>query len=214
MATIDLLKSTATRANINPALATLQGCMASLPERDRAFASDLISQSMQRLLSPKQIACVESLIARAKAPTIPPMQGLGSIVAMLDKASQTLKAPILRFEADGIRYRLGRAGSMSRQPGSITVTTDERAFADRIYFGRINTVGEFEPHHKHGLEYATAIGRALKAFAESPAEQARLYGQRFGRCCFCSLELTNKASIVAGYGPICAEKWGLPWGGV
>ena len=31
-------------------------------------------------------------------------------------------------------------------------------------------------------------------------------------CCFCHKELTTKESLAVGYGPLCAEKLGLPWG--
>jgi len=33
-----------------------------------------------------------------------------------------------------------------------------------------------------------------------------------GSCCFCGKELTTDASKSAGYGPVCAGKYGLPWG--
>jgi hypothetical protein len=41
---------------------------------------------------------------------------------------------------------------------------------------------------------------------------ATAYGRRMGECCFCGLTLTDGRSIAVGYGPICAGKWGLPWG--
>jgi len=40
---------------------------------------------------------------------------------------------------------------------------------------------------------------------------ARVYATRTSCCCFCGLELTTAESVGSGYGPICAEKWGLPW---
>jgi len=33
------------------------------------------------------------------------------------------------------------------------------------------------------------------------------------RCAFCSRELTDEASIAAGYGPVCAKNHDQPWGG-
>lgn len=38
-------------------------------------------------------------------------------------------------------------------------------------------------------------------------------GKEQGFCCFCSRTLTNDGSLEHGYGPICAEKYGLPWVG-
>jgi Family of unknown function (DUF6011) len=39
------------------------------------------------------------------------------------------------------------------------------------------------------------------------------HGERTGICTFCGRKLTDPRSVLAGYGPICAEKFGLPWGG-
>jgi hypothetical protein len=43
-------------------------------------------------------------------------------------------------------------------------------------------------------------------------ETARRLGHLHMRCMFCSRELSVKASVEAGYGPDCAEKYGLPYG--
>lgn len=31
-----------------------------------------------------------------------------------------------------------------------------------------------------------------------------------GHCSFCQRELTDAGSLEVGYGPICADRWGLP----
>lgn len=46
------------------------------------------------------------------------------------------------------------------------------------------------------------------------AEKAAAFGKLYGVCVFCGLTLTNEASIEVGYGPVCAENYGLPWGHV
>lgn len=46
-----------------------------------------------------------------------------------------------------------------------------------------------------------------------PIAAAKLSGKLTSCCSFCSRELTDELSVKAGYGPICAEHWGLPWGG-
>lgn len=46
------------------------------------------------------------------------------------------------------------------------------------------------------------------------AEKAKELGQLYGVCIFCGRTLTDEASIEAGYGPVCAENHGLPWGHV
>ena len=44
------------------------------------------------------------------------------------------------------------------------------------------------------------------------AEQASAFGGLTGTCVFCSRRLTDERSIAVGYGPVCAEREGLPWG--
>ena len=51
----------------------------------------------------------------------------------------------------------------------------------------------------------------LEAFMKRPISKSALHGKEYGRCCFCNRELDNEGSIFHGYGPICAQKWGLPW---
>jgi hypothetical protein len=45
------------------------------------------------------------------------------------------------------------------------------------------------------------------------AEQAAEFGKVTGACVFCSRLLTDERSLEVGYGPVCADKNGLPWGG-
>jgi hypothetical protein len=41
---------------------------------------------------------------------------------------------------------------------------------------------------------------------------ARRHAEATGNCSFCGLELSDPRSVAAGYGPICAVHYGLPWG--
>lgn len=52
----------------------------------------------------------------------------------------------------------------------------------------------------------------IQFFNDDPAEAAKLYGKMTSRCCFCGHELSTGESVAVGYGPICAEHFGLPWG--
>ena len=55
------------------------------------------------------------------------------------------------------------------------------------------------------IEWGTADPVAL-------AEIAKAHAEDHHACMFCGLELTDDPSVAAGYGPVCAEKYGLPWG--
>ena len=49
----------------------------------------------------------------------------------------------------------------------------------------------------------------LEDVAQDPSKAAKLHGMETGSCACCGRELTNRASIQLGIGPICAEKYGL-----
>jgi len=63
-------------------------------------------------------------------------------------------------------------------------------------------------------EGSVAPPAILVALAEDPAAVSAIQGRKMGACCYCRRELTTDASLSVGYGPICADKWGLPWGEV
>ena len=129
------------------------------------------------------------------------------IVALLDKAAKKLKNPKLFFKdaAFGQDIRLARAGSRSKYPGSVTVT-DGRAYADARFFGRINRDGTTTVSLHTVLAF-------LRDFESDPVAKAAEYGKRSGTCIFCNRPLTDVRSTHYGYGPICAAKHDMPWGG-
>lgn len=146
----------------------------------------------------------------APEPKVVPGLSFERIIAMFAKAAETLKHPavVIGFEAGTLRLAL--AGGRSKFPGSINVTS-EGGYAERAWYGRVHRDGRWEPSGRGAPEWVT---EALVKFNENPAEMARLQGQRYGACCFCRRELTTKESLAVGYGPVCAEKFGLPWGDV
>ena len=74
----------------------------------------------------------------------------------------------------------------------------------------IDTHGE---KYKSLSEIPASDLRAIASFEQDPTEFARSYGKRTNHCCFCSRILHNEVSVYHGYGPICADKYGLPWEG-
>lgn len=50
------------------------------------------------------------------------------------------------------------------------------------------------------------------AIARDPSTVAQQHGVATGRCCFCGRLLSTAESRSAGYGPDCADRFGLPWG--
>ena len=122
-----------------------------------------------------------------------------AIVKLLNTAKQKLDRPILRLATQGIQYRIYPAAPESRNRGFLYVKRQ-----DGEYLGKIAPNGDF-----YGDPRFT---EALRQFNNDPVSCATLYGKETGACCFCGQALTDSRSVAVGYGPICADKWGLPWG--
>ena len=105
-----------------------------------------------------------------------------------------LKSPRFRTE----RLMISLAPAHGRNAGALYVK------CDGTYSGKI-VGGKFTPAYQAPAE----ILGMVREIAASPIEAARAYGKRTGSCSCCGRELTDPASIEAGIGPICEEKWNL-----
>lgn len=61
--------------------------------------------------------------------------------------------------------------------------------------------------------YDKGMMAKLSEATKATSEQAAAFGKLVGRCCFCSHAIDTPESTAVGYGPVCAAKYGLPWGG-
>lgn len=130
---------------------------------------------------------------------------LSGIVAMFDRARRHLRYPAVVLDG----FRVNVAGERAREPGSLTITSpDKGPDGRRAWLGRVTLAGQFEPSR----EAPANIGDKLRAFAADPAGIAAEYGRLHGACCFCRKPLRDERSTAVGYGPNCAEHFGLPWG--
>jgi hypothetical protein len=182
-----------------------------LPAKDRPFAESLVSSAATREPSDKQAYWLRELTKRAigqpKRETVS-LGNFSAISALFDKAAESLKFPKIVLSNDDRTLRLTRAGSQARVPGSINVT--EKQNGESIWYGRILSNGAFEASPRQATP--SDIVDTLKRFACDPAATATAHGRKTGSCCFCARELTDSNSVRAGYGPICAANYGLPWG--
>jgi hypothetical protein len=197
----------------------LQEVTGNLKHSDYTFANSLIAHYRTKTwLSDKQWYWVNELTVRGsgsvvhtKNPTneIEEIFNGKAIQALMRAASVQLKRPKLRYPTD----KWGKiifsyvADSTSKWFG--TTFIDNGGKEHKTKYGFINSNGEGNLRRQSAPEIKTAI---LK-IAKDPVNEARLSGQKFRNCCFCGLELINKSSVYYGYGPICAGKYGLPWGG-
>lgn len=131
--------------------------------------------------------------------------------ALVDLFARTnLQYPRMIFNhPHGPHVTLRKAGLRSKYPGTINVTNGQ-SYSEGLWYGRIHKDGRFEK----SLACTPAILSFLQKFAADPARVAADYGKLTGHCCFCGLRLTDGRSTEVGYGHICAENYGLPWGGV
>lgn len=135
-------------------------------------------------------------------------EGFAAIKGLFAHAAEKLKYPKIRFYVDDDhQYQLSVAGPSARYPGTVNVVT-----LDRTWLGRIFEVDAKTWFYKSKVCPDDVVD-ILQSFSEDPITFAGEYGRQVGQCCFCRIPLTDPRSLEAGYGPVCAKNWGLPWGG-
>ena len=91
----------------------------------------------------------------------------------------------------------------------VLYVTDGGPWGDNRYFGAIDLAsGAF----RVGRESSPPVNALLTEFEADPAGVAARYGHLTGRCSFCARNLDDVRSVDVGYGPVCAKRYGLPWG--
>jgi len=120
------------------------------------------------------------------------------LFALFSKAATTLRYPAISFTlADTRKCRLYLATK-----GYIAVKIEGE------YTGKIPDAG----HSLILYNQSKEIWNEIRQFCLSPISQSQIKGRKYGYCCFCGRDLDNASSVFHGYGPICADKYGLPWG--
>lgn len=182
-----------------------------------SFASSLVGQFRKKgNLSPKQEFWALKLASEAG---LPPkvVEGVDfdfrSLVELFEKGAAALKFPKMTISdpESGVTVQLSRAGSRSNFPGAINVKVageDAWGHSEWQWVTRILTDGKVQQTKALKDE----ILALLKAFSADPAGIAADHGKRTGNCTFCSRPLSDNRSVSVGYGPICAERYALPWG--
>lgn len=131
------------------------------------------------------------------------------IVQLFAKAHEAgLQKPRIRLKAGEQPVSFQLAPPTSKNPGCIYVSNGLRKGQGNVYFGKITPRGEFVPSR----ECCNVTRDLVVALATNPVETAAAYGKLTGACCFCGRELTDGRSVAVGYGEICSDKFGLPWG--
>lgn len=128
-----------------------------------------------------------------------------------DRAFAFLKYPKLTIPdatLPGRKVFFHRASARSRTPGWIICSNGKKPPEYYIY-ATVDLAGEGQIVHN----IPASIKTAIRKVAANPVEAASAVGRATGVCSFCNLSLTHATSLHYGYGPICADKYGLPWDG-
>jgi hypothetical protein len=193
-------------------IAILKSVFNKLGDRDRDFAGSLI-EGFDRYgkVSEKQLYWVNVLIQRANGAKPMASTELVSVVEIKNlfaKASKSLKRMKIRLKTtfnQNVVFTI--AGERSKYAGQVMIT-DGGPFGDNKYFGKIDMEGNLLKTNQCDDNVLSLI----KEFANDPAETAGKYGRLTGNCCFCMRGLEDERSVSVGYGPVCANHYGLPWG--
>lgn len=176
------------------------------------FEHNLLSCARAEAIEPR-LGGVAAYIVEAfrKSQPRPPVaqlnqNGLARIFAMFDKAKANLKKPAIRLATEEQHLHLSLAGAASKNAGFVYVKRDSGFESD--YYGKISPDGRF----MKVASCPATVEPLLQAFANDPEGVATKYGRLTGCCSFCARKLTDKRSTLVGYGPVCAEKFGLDWG--
>lgn len=120
-----------------------------------------------------------------------------------------LKRPKIRVVFKDKRYKLylSNKGTLCIKAGARYENTDrfhEEEYVGCVYQGRFlkNRDRNVRPDE---LEF---LDRLAAEHVDFLAECSK----DMGTCCYCNKPLEDPDSKKVGYGPICAKRWGLPWG--
>jgi hypothetical protein len=160
----------------------------SLTERQHATVTRLRLADAERTAARK----AEAEARVANAPTVD-----ASMIhtAFAHAQEKGIKKP--KMTLDGFKISMAPAHGMNA--GALYVVRK----ADDQYLGKIKD-GRFMGTRECDADTEAQVVRIIA----DPKGEAIAYGQRTGNCCICNRLLTKHASIDAGIGPICAERFG------
>jgi hypothetical protein len=144
-----------------------------------------------------------------------------NILAMFERAWEKIsqtdgyhRQPKIRLvSAASNTLELRRIGK-GKNEGGINVT-DGGPYEDNKWYGRIEKKSaRFTSNGRLLREkgWSNTLPAFLRSFEVDPVAASKFSAKQTGDCCFCSRTLTDQRSIAEGYGPVCAERYGLTWG--
>lgn len=199
----------------------LRSRLPSMPDGNRRFCGSVLAYyDRNGFVTAKQGDALMKVYERMTAPTPKAVEtiNLANIAALIQRAANYDERgnKVTRIK---ITISLDAATTLvlrySRNTGRTYVNDKERRNpsdeSKALAYGVIEKSGEFKVWQAAG-DRAPAIVARLREFDADPHKAGALEGHATGNCCFCGRHLETGESVHAGYGPICAERFGLPWG--
>jgi hypothetical protein len=196
------------------------GEMPGSTERDRAFAEDLLRGrygiAQRGYLTENQGRAALRMIDRlTKEPSpVDRAPEMAKLYEFMLNAKKSLKYPKLMLAMGTRHLKVYVSGARSRTPDTVNLVTEDQYGSLDLWLGRVLPSGEWQ-HRDIEPELHQQAAQLLARLAENPAAVAAESGHVSGNCCFCNRPLTDEGegrSVAVGYGPVCASRWGLPWG--
>lgn len=167
-------------------------------------ASMLDAVNQYGSLTERQLAAVRNCMAKDEARKVEAQQRTDNAPTV---DATKIEDAFATAQGNGVKrprmvlngFKISMAPAHGRNAGALyVVRVEDDQYLGKIAGGRFQRVRECDE----------ATEARVVAVVNDPKGEAIAYGQRTGNCCICNRELTNHASIDAGIGPICAEKFG------
>ena len=160
--------------------------------------------------------CIDAMLKlpKAKAPKVgPTTEKIYYTAADATKAAAQVTAPLEAKEVKvGLYDTMPHLGSGEINSGRfVLVYKNAKGYmkAKRLYKSYSTKTGwSWKGIGLYGIKSWVANGKAVPVDKDSAAD----LGKKYGFCMYCGHLLTTDESLTAGYGPVCASSYGLPWG--
>ncbi len=137
-------------------------------------------------------------------------EGYEAVLELFDAAGSTLTRTKIHLITDSGREVVVRSNRRKAESNSVLYVHHHGAEKSNrdAQFGHITK-------DTAAWNYTPATSEEVRAvmatFRDNPVQTVIDMGRKSGRCCFCSLPLTDERSTAHGYGKICAGHYGLAW---
>lgn len=194
-------------------LAALHSSREELTAKDREFADSLYTQFVNtKGLSPNQWTWVGRLLERIKksepvSGNFNPVQVMFRMVSAAEGGA-ALKKPKIRLLSKNERY-VQLNFDITKPEAGINVYVDGWAgHGYRKFAGWIKD-GKLVPYRTDRM--TPDVIEVIQQFSDDPIQTAKAMAGLLGVCMYCGQRLSDDRSKQAGYGPVCAKTWHLPW---